>query len=121
MNGGDDRMNQRSEAVIVTHAGPSVGGGHASRCLALAQGLAAHGAVVCWLVNDFAGEVLLRGGVPEEAVTVLESPFDGSGRLTSEAERFSGAALFVVDSGLPRSHSWTTAGCVRWSGSAASC
>lgn len=91
-------MNRCDEVVIITHAGPSVGGGHASRCFALAQGFAAEGVGVRWLVNDFAKEILIRRDVSEEAVTVVENPFGYSGHLPSEADRFSRTILFVVDS-----------------------
>ena len=68
-------MKQLGEVVIITHAGRSIGGGHASRCSALAEGFASLRVSVHWLVNALAGEIVLHRGAEEASVTEIDSPF----------------------------------------------
>ena len=119
-------MSRRAEVIVVTQAGPSIGGGHVSRCSALAAGFAALGAPVRFLVNGAAAEMLTGAGAikvdessrdeprcleacaensaePERtkvggiSLTVIEDPFgEGAGRVATESRR--GAGLCVVDS-----------------------
>ena len=90
-------MNTCSEVFIITHAGRSIGGGHASRCSALAEGFSSLGVAVRWLVNASAGEIVLRRGATEASVTVMESPFgDGADAVFAAISR-SRPALCVVD------------------------
>ena len=68
-------MESIADVLIITHAGPTVGGGHASRCFALAEGFASLGVSVKWLVNEYAAGMLARRGVNEEYVVVEDNPF----------------------------------------------
>lgn len=90
-----DSQDFRSfRGVMITHAGRSIGGGHASRCLALAQGVASLGLPVHWLVNGSAGEIVLRRGASKASVTVIESPFgEGANAVLS----YSRPSLCIVD------------------------
>jgi spore coat polysaccharide biosynthesis predicted glycosyltransferase SpsG len=90
-------MNTVSEVVIITHAGRSIGGGHASRCSALAEGFASLGVAVRWLVNASAGEIVLRRGAPETSVTVMEKPFGEGADAVLAALSASRASLCIVD------------------------
>jgi spore coat polysaccharide biosynthesis predicted glycosyltransferase SpsG len=90
-------MIQRRDVVIITHAGRSIGGGHASRCSALAEGFASFGVPVRWLVNAPAGEIVMSRGGAESFVSVIESPFDaGADEVFSALSRFR-PSLCVVD------------------------
>ncbi len=120
-------MSRRAEVIVVTQAGPSIGGGHVSRCSALAAGFAALGAPVRFLVNGAAAEMLTGAGAvkvdessrdeprcleacaensaePERtkvgdiSLTLIEDPFgEGAGRVATEVAA-RGAGLCVVDS-----------------------
>ena len=86
-----------SEVVIITHAGRSIGGGHASRCSALTEGFASLGVAVRWLVNASAGEIVLRRGATEASVTVMESPFGEGADAVFAALSRSRPSLCIVD------------------------
>ena len=90
-------MKQLGEVVIITHAGRSIGGGHASRCSALVEGFASLGVTVHWLVNTPAAEVVLRRGAPKASVTVIESPFDEEADAVFTALSRSRPSLCIVD------------------------
>lgn len=68
-------MKSFADVLIITHGGPSVGGGHVSRCFALAEAFASLGVSVKWLVNDHAAKMLAKREIGEERVITVENPF----------------------------------------------
>jgi spore coat polysaccharide biosynthesis predicted glycosyltransferase SpsG len=47
-------ISNRYRAVFITNAGPDIGGGHLSRCFALAGALERLGAACSWILNESA-------------------------------------------------------------------
>lgn len=60
--------------LLITNAGPDIGGGHLSRCLALAQALEAHNLECRWLLNREASSQAEALGVGNAAF--VRNPFD---------------------------------------------
>lgn len=91
-------MKPFTDVLIITHGGPSVGGGHASRCFALAEGFASLGVSVKWLVNDHAAEMLVRRGIDGERITAAENPFAGNVPPVGLLQGAENLRICVVDS-----------------------
>ncbi len=64
-----------SKAVIITHAGERIGGGHLSRCYALSQGLEAEGIACDWVISEESRPQAERFLLADERVTYTENPF----------------------------------------------
>jgi spore coat polysaccharide biosynthesis predicted glycosyltransferase SpsG len=78
-------------AVFITNAGPDIGGGHLSRCLALAQALELRGASCSWILNEDAA--------PQSAALGIDGAFFLKDIFCRESVAVaSGADFAVVDS-----------------------
>lgn len=62
------------KALIITHAGSGIGGGHLARCRALADGLRFFDVQVSWLLNSGAHSAV-NEEIIEEGVTFTDDPF----------------------------------------------
>ncbi|MDR1514365.1 MAG: hypothetical protein LBS45_01610 [Synergistaceae bacterium] len=54
------------KAVIITNAGPDIGGGHLSRCFALSQALETYGTSCSWILNEDASSQAGALGIGEK-------------------------------------------------------
>lgn len=86
------------KVFLVTHSGPSIGGGHIGRCSVLAEKLAGFGVSVSWLVNHEAVPALLKKGFPEKTIFSTEKPFGESQPRVIEAIGETRPDLCVIDS-----------------------
>jgi spore coat polysaccharide biosynthesis predicted glycosyltransferase SpsG len=79
------------KAVFITNAGPDIGGGHLSRCLALAQALELRGTSCSWILNE--------GAAPQSsALGIEEKSFLKDIFCRESVKVASGADFAVVDS-----------------------
>ena len=100
------------KALLITNAGPDIGGGHLSRCLALSQALAARGVVCSWVFNENAlpqagalgmeGIIYLRDIFCRESINIAqEADFVVVDSYLAPVDFFSGisraAKLVVID------------------------
>lgn len=75
-----------------------MGGGHLSRCVALAEAFTSLGTPLRWIVNSEAQEILLRKGVQKNSLTTVEKTFgDGVDDVLSTVSRLL-PDLCIVDS-----------------------
>lgn len=82
-------------ALIITNAGEGIGGGHITRCLALAEGLEDSGVRVSWVLNDDARSMAESLAIQD--VSYVGDPFDPVDfELVIENE--GGVDLTIVDS-----------------------
>lgn len=90
-------MTKNAEIAIITHGSPSIGGGHLSRCRALAEGFAFLGVAAYWIVNPEGAKFLADIGVSNHLVHVVDTPFDaGAEGMLSALSRIS-PFLSIVD------------------------
>jgi spore coat polysaccharide biosynthesis predicted glycosyltransferase SpsG len=93
-------MGSYNNILIITHAGHSIGGGHVSRCFALAEAFTSLGTPLPlrWIVNSEAHAILRGKGVQKNSLTVVEKPFgNGADAVLSTVSRLS-PDLCIVDS-----------------------
>lgn len=91
-------MKNQRDIIIISHAGHSIGAGHVSRCFALSEAFTSLGTSPRWIVNLEAQEMLMKKGVQETSLTVIEKPFgDGVENLLSTVSRMR-PDLCIVDS-----------------------
>lgn len=79
-------------ALMLTHAGPGVGGGHLSRMSALASGFEYIGITVRWMLNDDARDMATSLGLHD--ISYVDAPFAVE---TAARAASSGADLIAVD------------------------
>ena len=93
-------MGSYNNILIITHAGHSIGGGHVSRCFALAEAFTSLGTPLPlrWIVNSEAHAILRGKGVQKNSLTVVEKTFwDGADVVLSTVSRLS-PDICIVDS-----------------------
>ena len=89
---------QSRRILFLTHGGSTIGGGHISRCFALAEAFEEMGVSVFWLVNPEGAVLLREKGVGADSIAEIEDPFSSSlERIMSTVEQFS-PSLCLIDS-----------------------
>lgn len=84
--------------LFITHGSSTIGGGHISRCFALAEAFEELGVSVFWLVNQKGGALLREKGVSTDSIDEVEDPFSSPlSIIILVVERFS-PSLCLVDS-----------------------
>lgn len=76
-------LHRGSTLLFATHAGHGIGGGHLSRCTALAQGFHEIGLKTSWLVNDEAADIIRGGALGPVAASEHPFSFDAIADLHS--------------------------------------
>lgn len=99
----DKPGDRRWEILILTHGGPGIGGGHLSRCRALAEALAEEGCSLAWCVNQAGACTLSAGPAGKGERYILEDPFSPE-QLPDVRDLARKADLVIVDSYSPDLH-----------------
>ncbi len=84
--------------LILTHGGPSVGGGHISRCFALAEAFEELGVPVFWLINPEGAVLLREKGVMADSIAELEGSFSSPIKIILQAVEQFTPSLCLIDS-----------------------
>jgi spore coat polysaccharide biosynthesis predicted glycosyltransferase SpsG len=82
------------KSLFITNAGPTIGGGHLSRCFALSRALSLHGVDSRWILNDEARPQAEALGIAD--ASYLSDPFSDERLPVPD-----GADFAVVDSYIP--------------------
>ena len=82
------------KALFVTHAGPEIGGGHLSRCLALSQALREFGVVSVWALNGEAERQAASLGITD--AVFFDDPFAGDRSFPPDIADFSVADSYAA-------------------------
>jgi UDP-2,4-diacetamido-2,4,6-trideoxy-beta-L-altropyranose hydrolase len=68
-------MNLNNKVLFITHGGISIGGGHVSRCLAIAEAFGELKTDVMWLADSETATMLYGRNVSKDAIYILENIF----------------------------------------------
>ena len=78
------------QIAILTHSGSTIGGGHLTRCVSLAETLRQNHCDILWLLNSASSGILQRSG---QNIRIYDDPFD-----PLEIKTFPESDCFLVDS-----------------------
>lgn len=101
---------KRPKIVFFTHSGQIIGGGHLSRCKALASALERVGASIRWVINPEARQSL-QGSLDE--VHSLENPFSTEPGGVAALESFMDSASLVIVDSYNATASWLESMAIR--------